>query len=265
MELTRISPTPSLDTLYGVLLDMWSAYLPEEILDEGASRKHENLLVGIAVQLFLSQFGVMFVPEKLLPSIAVESRNDGIEFEQLPRQWLPSPSATESVAASSSRATTPGEAGEEDDAVMRLRQYALITRTTVPKRKAEPRVLSHWEVGGDPNEYVWLPPGARDVAGAAASRKKREEAHRRRRAERLGLQRSDIAEPSSQLTAAAPQIRSSQPSAAPHIHSNQAGWPSSQQSFSSQPTSQPTSQPFGMPHGARSGRKKPRPKKVPGF
>jgi len=185
--------------------------------------------------------------------------------EPPPHPGLLTPSYSDKhVARSSSLLDSPGEeesevdswAEKEDDAVTRLRQYATFAKSPVPKKEAESRILSHWEVGTDPAAYAWSAPGSKSDAEEEANRRRKEEARRRRRADKLGLNPAETGEPSSQP--GVPRIRPSQP------QSSQLRPQESQLSSGSLP-SQIMSQPVGGPFGARPKKKQQRPKKVFGF
>ncbi len=116
--------------------------------------------------------------------------------------------------------------------MLRLQQCGVSVGGSAPRKEGQSRLLSNWELGSDPSDYVWSPSGAKRDGEDEANRKRRQvEARRRRRAEKLGLQRNEVGEASTQPM---PQIK----------HSSQLQEPMSQQTQSSAPP-QIMSQPAG--------------------
>ncbi len=89
LNLTRGGRSPEFTALYQTLLDMWSANLPKGLLDQYSMRNRQLILKVITTQLFLSQVGVMFVPEKLVAQELLESEEAVLDQPSLTR--LPTP------------------------------------------------------------------------------------------------------------------------------------------------------------------------------
>lgn len=186
---------------------------------------------------------------------------------------------------------------QEDPVIARLRQYAKSIRSEPSRKEGELRLLSHWQLGSDPEQFHWVPMGAageaeeemrRQAQEARDRRRKRMEKRAMRDRDRLlmlgGLGGSGMSspavpriQPSSQILMPS-QIMSSQiipsqtqtqtQSQMKHhsIMSSQAAFGGqASQVFSSQvmPSSQPMIH-IGGPHGQRPKKKK-KPKVARGF
>lgn len=180
---------------------------------------------------------------------------------------------------------------QEDPVVARLRQYAKSIRSESLRKEGELRLLTHWQLGSDPEQFHWVPMGAAGEAEEEIRRRAQEARERRRKRmekramrgrDRLltlgglsgsggggfsGLMSSPAVpriQPSSQVLPG--QIMPSQSQMYHSTMSNQAGFagPASQV-FSSQlmPSSQPTIH-IGGPFGQRTKKKK-KPKVARGF
>lgn len=264
-ELSRGGRIMSGASLLRALEVMWSESLPEGVLDEHALQRRQSLLSHIATLLCLSQTGVTISSVPLPPRELQGSQltsSGAMELSSSPPGRLPTPIDTASIADSSvgSDPLEPGTPKEspddqEDEAITRLRRYAVSIKSVPPRKEGQLRLLSHWpkSPGGDPSGYVWSPDNARNtLLDEALEKRRKDEARRRRKAAKLGLQRSedDMAGPSTQPL--------------PHIpHSSQSQAPSAFESQSSLAPVQTMSQPLGGSHGGRP--KKQKAKKVGGF
>ncbi|KAL1894584.1 hypothetical protein Sste5346_005819 [Sporothrix stenoceras] len=181
---------------------------------------------------------------------------------------------------------------QEDPVIARLRQYAKSIRSEPPRKEGELRLLSHWQLGSDPEQFHWVPMGAageaeeemrRQAQEARDRRRKRMEKRAMRDRDRLlmlgGLSGSGMSSPTvpriqpssqvlmpSQIMPSQSQTQTQSQMMHHSIMSSQAafGGPASQV-FSSQvmPSSQPTIH-IGGPFSQRPKKKK-KPKVARGF
>lgn len=76
----------------------------------------------------------------------------------------------------------PEQAGpQEDPVIARLRQYAKSIRSEPPRKEGELRLLSHWQLGSDPEQFHWVPMGAAGEAEEEMRRQAQEARDRRRK------------------------------------------------------------------------------------
>ncbi|ERT00060.1 uncharacterized protein SPSK_08379 [Sporothrix schenckii 1099-18] len=73
------------------------------------------------------------------------------------------------------------EEAQEDPVVARLRQYAKSIRSEPTRKEGELRLLSHWQLGSDPEQFQWVPLGAAGEAEEELRRRAQEAQERRRR------------------------------------------------------------------------------------
>ncbi|CAK7198951.1 hypothetical protein SEUCBS139899_001619 [Sporothrix eucalyptigena] len=70
---------------------------------------------------------------------------------------------------------------EEDPVVARLRQYAKSIKSEPPRKDGELRLLSHWALGSDPEQFHWVPMGAAGEAEEELRRQAQEARERKRK------------------------------------------------------------------------------------
>ncbi|KIH91536.1 hypothetical protein SPBR_01243 [Sporothrix brasiliensis 5110] len=84
-------------------------------------------------------------------------------------------------AEADSNGQAPMEEAQEDPVVARLRQYAKSIRSEPARKEGELRLLSHWQLGSDPEQFQWVPLGAAGEAEEELRRRAQEAQERRRR------------------------------------------------------------------------------------
>ncbi|CAK7216959.1 hypothetical protein SBRCBS47491_003000 [Sporothrix bragantina] len=77
--------------------------------------------------------------------------------------------------------TEQQEQQEEDPVVARLRQYAKSIRSEPPRKDGELRLLSHWPLGSDPEQFHWVPMGAAGEAEEELRRQAQDARDRKRK------------------------------------------------------------------------------------
>jgi RNA polymerase I-specific transcription initiation factor RRN6 len=170
-----VNGIPDLSDIYDKLVDLWVSCLPRRT--PGPARLAKEKLVRIvATELCLSSLGV-FIRDKsvILPKpaelqggsdfiLSVRTKPDSSEtvgFQStqsssvVPVLSLPTPAVTPSLPSKDSTASFREPA--EDEAISRLRGYALSIKSQPPLGTSRSTILAHWPSvpGADPSKYSW--------------------------------------------------------------------------------------------------------------
>ncbi|KAK3943512.1 RNA polymerase I-specific transcription-initiation factor-domain-containing protein [Diplogelasinospora grovesii] len=219
----------------------------------------ERVLRRIGAEILLSTIGISVVPpgwQSLITPYSQPSQDDLLLPSSQP--FLSSQTAVGSSQTGLGTQSQDSDAEGEDPVSMRLRRYATIDPVPRKRGGGQSVILSHWELGTNPDDYSQYtanPEGNLDEA--AIRRKKRREA-RRKKAEQLkaNIWTSDAApEPSSQVHSQ-PHSLPIMPTMPTAIMSSQPRRPehntqSSSQVFSFSQQQQPMSQIVPGVHGGR--------------
>lgn len=219
--------------IYDKLVDLWVSSLPPHI--PGPTRlAKEKMVRNTAAELYLNSVSISIrdrsvpIPEPtsepkslslVLPvrgkgdSIAIQERRLEIVGESIssgssfPAIGMPTPDPTPSVVSRDT--STIGGEPREDEAISRLRGYALSLRSQPLLSGPRLSILSHWPAvpGADPSKYSWE--SMRKIVGEEedvdsdedeAFIRRREEARRQRQKERfLKRQRANTSDDVSQI------------------------------------------------------------------
>jgi len=170
-----VNGIPNLSDIYDKLINLWVSCLPRRT--PGPARLAKEKLVRIvATELCLSSLGVLIRDKSIIPPkpaelqegtglvLSVRTKPDSsetVDFQStqsssvVPVSSLPTPAATPSLPSNDSSASFQEPA--EDEAISRLRGYALSIKSQPPLGASRSTILAHWPSvpGADPSKYSW--------------------------------------------------------------------------------------------------------------
>jgi len=241
---------------------------PAADLDDDRSRLRRSALLRLIIaRLLFSSIGLKMDVEEPTSSLMVVD-ND-VKPDEPSSPDLPTLSYTESFDDRSIRSRSDTEDTQdskhgsgEDPAITRLRKYAVAIDSKPARKLGESLLLSHWQLGQNPSEYVWVSESARRDAAERARRREKELARQQRRMQKRQqlLGEGFLAPPpSSHSQPTAPAIR------APVIQSSQGHALGSSSQPGPSSFSQTASQPVAGLHGSRPKKKPSKAKKISAF
>ena len=225
---------PTMSDIYDKLVDLWVSCLPQNTPGSARLAK-ERLVRTIAPELYLSSMMLSIrersaiitqplqSPKPISMILPVRGREglsliQGQQLENSSREaplssfeapsGLQTPDPTPSVASRSRESSTIDSESREDEAIARLRAYALTVKSQPPLSANRSTILEQWPStpGADPKKYIWKDTrkgtgndSDLDSDEEKVENRRKEEARRQRRLERhLKRQRPATLETASQ-------------------------------------------------------------------
>lgn len=188
----ELHETPSLSSVYDLVLRNWLAPLPETIPARIRQTK-ERLARRLAIGIVLASTRVRACEDRSRPGLQHGSNHDGVAVSSSspPHDPFLSSSQPESSQPSASDVhdfvVPPSSNGARNNPLIRLSKHLHVTNITPPEVPPSiDQVLFHWQLGASPSTYDWE---ARERALADEAEPDQEGAQKKRERERRKKER----------------------------------------------------------------------------